>query len=403
MSRKFVLLISALLLLAGLVIVGCSLTDPEEAPAPAPVQSAPTAPEKAAYSITLVPDGDVTNIGWAGFPDAVDSLYRFVDEGVGIPHDDLIYTHYQGATYRCTFTDMPTATDVDITAIEIQADAALNLADAMKIWAEMSIYVNSQLVGAHTFECGPMAYTECPGLDMSHVFDGLCLDAEDVNTLELRIYVNGIWWTPGMSGAEFYAIDAVVHYDEACDPEIQDLQVLRKGDNFAVIWDTPCDTASEVIWGYSPTALTNSVINAADTHHITNFTVAADEGCVYLKVISTGTTCSALADTSALQTSVKDVVISNVVRSFDAFDCTMTVTWDTNVKSSSLLHWGNSCGSLQNLEVGAGNTTSHSVTFDVSNINYKTRVYSVPESASGCDSALGACEFLSRNYCVGTP
>lgn len=195
--------------------------------------------------------------------------------------------------------------------------------------------------------------------------------------------------------------DPVTPRDKISCAQIQNLDSSRNGNIITVEFDTPCDAWSSVSWGYAPDALDNFVIGSLDTSHSLSFTVDGNEGCVYwvARAADPGANPPDV-DTSAVQTETKEIVISNVSRSLDPLACTMTVTWTTNVKSSSVLDWGNTCGSLTNTDTGAGNTTSHSVTVDISGVRANSRIYSVPSSETDCDSEEGACAFIFKSYCI---
>jgi hypothetical protein len=95
-----------------------------------------------------------------------------------------------------------------------------------------------------------------------------------------------------------------------------------------------------------------------------------------------------------------EIVISNVSRSFDGLDCEMEVIWTTNVASSSKVYWGFHPSALSYVATGAGNVTSHTVTFDATGISYNTRVYSKVESETACDVEQSGTGFATRLYCI---
>jgi hypothetical protein len=96
----------------------------------------------------------------------------------------------------------------------------------------------------------------------------------------------------------------------------------------------------------------------------------------------------------------EELEISNLSRTFDGLDCEAVVTWDTNVASSSTVHWGTHPSQLNNVATGAGNTTSHTVTIDATGISYNTRIYTKAESATDCDEVQSGTGFVYRNYCI---
>lgn len=189
--------------------------------------------------------------------------------------------------------------------------------------------------------------------------------------------------------------------DKISCAQIQNLDVDRDGNDFTIVFDTPCAAFGGVAWGYAPDALDNPVLGTSGTHHVLEFTVDGSEGCVYFEVTAVESgTYPPSSDSSGLLTSFKDIVITNINRTVDPLACTMTVTWNTNVKASSTLNWGTTCGTLTNVDTGAGNTKYHSVTVDIVGVSSKSRIYSQPESENLCDSALGACGFVYKYYCI---
>lgn len=401
MRKKKFAAIAIICTVAAIVLVGCTTTDPTEPLGTGNPNPVLAVGEKSSQSTTLVPDEDISNNAWIGYPDSMDSLYAYVDEGIpNSPGGDLIYTNYNGADIRFGFSEPTGISDIDIDQIAIVADVSLYEAEALLVQLTMTVYVNDQEIGSEQIQVGEMANPAYSDSLWVADFSGFCLDENDIATLEVAFHTSGVWWDAGMSAVEIYAVDAIIGFDERCDPVISDLVVNRKGDNFAIQWNTDCAASSQVIWGYSPAQLSYTANGGIGTTHLVNFTVAPDEGCIFMKAISAGQTCSAPADTSALLESVKEVVISNVVRSFDAFNCVFTVTWDTNVKSSSVVYWGATCGTLNNTATGAGGTTAHSVTFDATGIRANSRVYMVAESASDCGSDQSDCAFTYRSYCI---
>jgi len=345
----------SILILTTLCLYGCSVTEPDSVKNQ--VEQTTRISEKAASSAVLVPDWDASNNAWIGFPSPVDSLYRYVDEGVANqPNIEFIYTFFNASVIQFELSDISSVPDIDVSSIDVSALVHLGQANAIYVRLIMSLYVNDVLVGTEDIQCDGSG--GCGETTWDVTFDGLCYDEDDINTMEIKFEASGAHWDTGNSSAQIDAVDVTVNYDDVCDPDIQNLVVDRTGNNIDVEWDTPCEATSKIIWGYSSGSLTNSTTGSADTDHSLDFDVAGNEGCVYFKVISTGTTCSALADTSSLQTSVTDIVISNINRSFNGLACTATVTWDTNVKSSSKVYWGSNCGSLPNAPTGAGNTRS---------------------------------------------
>lgn len=91
------------------------------------------------------------------------------------------------------------------------------------------------------------------------------------------------------------------------------------------------------------------------------------------------------------------LIISNVVRTFDPMGCQFTTTWTTNVAASSTVYWGLSSTQLTNVVNGSGYTTSHSISFDATDIPLNSRVYIKVESIADAESGTDS---VRRNYCI---
>ena len=192
-------------------------------------------------------------------------------------------------------------------------------------------------------------------------------------------------------------------------PEISDLQSSRNGNDVTVTWNTPCGSSSKVIWGYGCGTLGETATGLDGTSHSVQFNVANsvqfnvanDEGCVYFKAISCADcqNCPSDADTSDCEVDVKDIVISEIDATFNALSCEYTVTWTTNVKSSSKVYYGVSCQNLNNTATGAGNTRNHSVVCDVS--GFESVFAFKVESENSCDSAQSSCQTDHKEQCIG--
>jgi hypothetical protein len=184
-----------------------------------------------------------------------------------------------------------------------------------------------------------------------------------------------------------------------CYPEITNINSSRDGNTVTVTWDTEdCSCSSKVIYGYSPSELSDSATGIAGTYHSVSFSAGSTEGCVYYKAISANPGCSCDADTSDCEVDVEDVVISNINTFFNPFLCRMQVTWTTNVKSSSKVYYGTSCTRLIYDATGTGDTTSHSVVCDVSELtdNFAFKV----ESSSPCgDTETSSCQNEQKGSC----
>lgn len=185
-----------------------------------------------------------------------------------------------------------------------------------------------------------------------------------------------------------------------CYPEITNVDASRNGNTVTVTWDTDdCTSSSKVIYGYSCSTLEFSATGLGSTLHSVSFTVGSTEGCVYYKAISANPGCSCDADTSDCGVDVTDVVIDEIDTSFNPFLCRITVTWTTNVKSSSEVYYGGSCAGLSYYATGTGNTTSHSVVCDVSGLG-DSFAFEV-KSANSCDTATSSCQAEKKNACFG--
>ncbi len=206
-----------------------------------------------------------------------------------------------------------------------------------------------------------------------------------------------------ITGSATLVLNSWIYQGTLYPPEINNLSANRVGNTVTVTWNTDCVSSSKVIWGYSAGSLTNTATGSAGTSHNVQFTVQGTEGCVYYRAISQTSGCSGTedADTSSTQVNVKDIVIYDVDWSFNAFLCEVTVTWMTNVKSSSKVYWGSSCSSLPNIETGANNVTSHTVVIDVTGAGKK--IGFKVESANSCDSAQSSCETATSGPCFPPP
>ena len=91
--------------------------------------------------------------------------------------------------------------------------------------------------------------------------------------------------------------------------------------------------------------------------------------------------------------------ISNVSASFDEFECEYTVTWDTDVASSTTVKYG-TCSNLNLTATGTGNTTSHSVTIDATN---RTKLYYKVVSAAECGEEESGCLVKAGGNCLSGP
>lgn len=185
-----------------------------------------------------------------------------------------------------------------------------------------------------------------------------------------------------------------------CLPEIGDFGASRVTNTVYAEWVTECAATSVVQWGTSSASLTNTATGSDGMMHSVSFSVPSDEGCIYLRAISAIPGCSCDADTSETVCLTKDIVISNVQKVFSSLACTFTVTWTTNVKSSSTVDYGPSCVSLEYSADGANNVTSHSVVCDVSGISGGVFAFKV-SSGNSCDSVENTCSTARRNTCVG--
>lgn len=96
--------------------------------------------------------------------------------------------------------------------------------------------------------------------------------------------------------------------------------------------------------------------------------------------------------------------IHNVNATLDPQACTVTVTWDTDECSSSVVHWGqSSCASpsYPYTDTGSSARHGHSVVIDVSGLsgpkcflNYKV------ESSNDCETASSDCKKTSCGPCM---
>ncbi len=186
-----------------------------------------------------------------------------------------------------------------------------------------------------------------------------------------------------------------------CMPEITNLDHNRVGNTVTVTWETECTATSLVAWGYSSASLPDTATGSNGTLHSVQFTVGTTEGCVYLRAISAIPSCSCDADISDIYTNTKDIVISNVVATWNgALACSFTITWTTNVKSNSTVNYGASCAALNNVASDPTYTTSHSVICDASVVSGGAFAYKV-KSANSCDTEQSSCYTTRRPTCMG--
>lgn len=400
--KRLIILSAIAVLSVGLYFVGCSIDSPVETEsrsgetAPAPLFSS------AEFSTVLVPDGDVPYSGWIPIPAPPWTRYDKIDEGTSTPDGGFLYVMDPNISDQFTFTDISGYEEIDASEIVFTFNMRIDLNEEFPpIMAGMEFwyYIDDTEEGYAKIERWQDAWDHG---DTTWVvtFDDVCYDLDEINSLEVKIKSFGIWWDPQDACIMMHAIDADVKYDTLCTPEIVLLTSNRVDSTVTVTWYTECTSTSKVIWGYSEEALTNTATGENGTNHSVSFTVGGTEGCVYYRAISEGLTCSAPADTSSTETNVKDVVISDISRTFDPVECEFVVNWKTNVKSSSKVYYGSSCLLLTNTKTGAGNTTSHSVRIDASGYPLKYRMYTKPESSSGCDTEQGDCGVTVRFYCV---
>jgi len=402
--KRFVVLMAVVLVSGAAFFLGCTRDNPVDMRTATPVNSREQLLPLSQLSQVLVPNGDVPTYGWRPHPVTPWSRYDKIDEGVPNLDNLLIYTDNPDIMDRFTFTDVSGYDNIDVSQIKltIPLDSYIEFqSSCLHVQLDLWYYINGDEMGHAVYECGPLNFgVDCGDTTWVVTFDGVCYNRTEINSLEVKILSSGLYWDEGDAELLINAIDAEVAFDTVCTPVIEDdLASSRNGNTVTVTWTTGCESTSKVIWGYSPGSLTNTATGSNGTNHGVNFAVGGTEGCVYFKAISAGLTCSAPADTSGTMTNIKDVVISNVVRTFDATQCKITVTWTTNVKSSSTVYWGTSCGSLTHTATGTGNVTSHSVSFDATYIP-RGSVYIKAESASGCDTEQSSCNSVRRDYCI---
>lgn len=92
-------------------------------------------------------------------------------------------------------------------------------------------------------------------------------------------------------------------------------------------------------------------------------------------------------------------ITSSVVAEVDAMECEMTITWDTNVKSSSKVYYGTSPGNLNYTATGDDCVMEHSVTFDVSSFG-NVYIYYKAESATNCETVQSSVGSKKRGLCM---
>jgi hypothetical protein len=94
-------------------------------------------------------------------------------------------------------------------------------------------------------------------------------------------------------------------------------------------------------------------------------------------------------------------ITSGPSSSFDAMECTMTITWTTDEYGTSVVRWDTgSCLSVppyEHTEYGPSGTY-HSVTFDVTDTPNKLS-YQVESSTDG-DTVTSGCNVAKKTYCI---
>jgi hypothetical protein len=98
-------------------------------------------------------------------------------------------------------------------------------------------------------------------------------------------------------------------------------------------------------------------------------------------------------------TVASNITISDIQADMDGVTCTMTVTWETNVKSSSKVYYGLSCNNLVYEATGTNCVTNHSVQFDVYEFGDVAIYYKV-ESGTNCETELSPCKSRRRGICI---
>ena len=81
----------------------------------------------------------------------------------------------------------------------------------------------------------------------------------------------------------------------------------------------------------------------------------------------------------------------------NSLDCYKTVTWTTNVATSSTVRFSSDCAYLDQVATGSGNTTLHSVecyVFDESAFAFSV------ESSDGCVTVSSDCDTKARGICI---
>jgi hypothetical protein len=220
-----------------------------------------------------------------------------------------------------------------------------------------------------------------------------------VDGSEGTIYFKAISGPPGCVQDEVES-EEETNTDGVYVPVISELAHSRSAGNVVTVtWETSCVGTSKVLWGYASGNLPNTATGPSGTSHTVQFSVAATEGCVYLKAVSENPDTLEVFDESDEVVDVKTIVISNVQRTWNPATCQVDVTWQTNVNSSSAVVYGpTSCSGT--VVTGPGNTTNHVVSFDPEGYDRGDRIYIKAMSENACCSAVSSsCAFVAKGYC----
>jgi hypothetical protein len=222
----------------------------------------------------------------------------------------------------------------------------------------------------------------------------------EVDGDEGTIYFKVISGPPGCPDDEVESSEQT-NSDGVYTPVISGLDFDRSPmTTMTVTWSTDCEATSKVNWGYTSGSLTNTATGTTGTSHSVQFAVASTEGCVYFKAVSENPDDAASYDETTEQVDATTIVISGVTRTWNSTTCKVEIEWTTNVKSSSVAIWGPS-GCSGTVTTGAGNTTSHFVTFEAPGYRRNQRIYVKAKSANACAGPVySSCAFVTKNWCL---
>ena len=181
------------------------------------------------------------------------------------------------------------------------------------------------------------------------------------------------------------------------NPTTPSVTASNTGCNVTLTWNDSYDATSGV--DYYEIRRDGVVINQTTTAGYTDNLSGMSSGQVVSYEVRAFDKSGLVSSWSAAATvQMPTIVISNIKTSKrNSLDCYKTVTWTTNVPTSSTVRFSSSCSDLDQIATGAGNTTSHSVECYV--YDETAFAFSV-ESSDGCVTAASTCTTVNRGICI---